>query len=74
MCHGRLYFANKTCGDGNGDPRLHRPQLLLDSPVGGVLFTLTNLPTGIRNHMILDTYFGQNYNHWSYAHLDAVLP
>ncbi len=32
------------------------------------LFTLTKLATGMSNHMIVDTYFGGDYNRWSYGY------
>jgi hypothetical protein len=32
------------------------------------LFTLTKLATGMSNHMIVDTYFGGDYNCWSYGY------
>ncbi len=32
------------------------------------LFTLTKLASGLNNHMIVDTYFGGNYNRWTYAY------
>jgi len=32
------------------------------------LFTLTKLATGLTNIMIVDTYFGGDYNHWSYGY------
>jgi hypothetical protein len=32
------------------------------------LFTLTKLATGLSNHMIVDTYFGGDYNHWTYGY------
>jgi hypothetical protein len=32
------------------------------------LFTLTKLATGMSNHMIVDTFFGGDYNRWSYGY------
>jgi hypothetical protein len=32
------------------------------------LLTLTKLATGLTNIMIVDTYFGGDYNHWSYGY------
>jgi hypothetical protein len=32
------------------------------------LFTLTKLATGLSNHMIVDTYFGGDYNRWTYGY------
>jgi hypothetical protein len=32
------------------------------------LFILTNLASGLNNHMIVDTYFGKDYNRWTYAY------
>ena len=33
-----------------------------------LLFTLTKLATGLSNHMIVDTYFGGDYNRWTYGY------
>jgi hypothetical protein len=32
------------------------------------LFTLTKLASGMSNHMIVDTYFGGDYNRWTYGY------
>jgi len=32
------------------------------------LFTLTKLTSGMSNHMIVDTYFGGDFNHWTYGY------
>ena len=32
------------------------------------LFTLTKLASGMSNHMIVDTYFGRDYNRWMYGY------
>jgi hypothetical protein len=32
------------------------------------LFTITKLASGLSDHMIVNTYFGGDYNHWSYGY------
>jgi hypothetical protein len=32
------------------------------------LFTMTKLASGLSNHMIVNTYFGGDYNRWSYGY------
>jgi hypothetical protein len=70
LCHLYAHFglAALAAGVGTTIPIFISHTYYRIHPEEVFLFILTKLATGLSNHMIVDTYFGGDYNRWTYGY------